>query len=65
MPAGILWDADVGRMTWAHEGFSPPALLLKLPELPQELAYRFVGRDLTLMDINARLIVDLIPNAIP
>ena len=43
----------------------PPALLLKLPELPQELAYRFVGRDLTLIDIKARLIVDLIPTAIP
>jgi hypothetical protein len=44
---------------------TPPTLLVKLPELPQELAYRFVGRDLTLIDIEARLIVDLIPNAIP
>jgi hypothetical protein len=44
---------------------TPPTLLLKLPELPQELAYRFVGHDLTLIDIKARLIVDLIPNAIP
>jgi hypothetical protein len=44
---------------------TPPSLLLKLPELPQELAYRFVGRDLTLIDTKARLIVDLIPNAIP
>ena len=44
---------------------TPPTLLLKLPELPQELAYRFVGRDLTLIDIQARLIVDLIPNVIP
>ena len=44
---------------------TPPTLLLKLPELPQELAYRFVGHDLTLIDTKARLIVDLIPNAIP
>jgi hypothetical protein len=44
---------------------TPPTLLLKLPELPPELAYRFVGRDLTLIDTKARLIVDLIPNAIP
>jgi hypothetical protein len=44
---------------------TPPTLLLKLPELPQELSYRFVGRDLTLIDTKARLIVDLIPNAIP
>lgn len=44
---------------------TPPSLLLKLPELPQELAYRFVGPDLALIDTKARLIVDLIPNAIP
>ena len=43
---------------------TPPTLLLKLPELPQELAYRFVGRDLTLKDIKTGLIVDLITNAI-
>lgn len=44
---------------------TPPTLLLKLPELPEGLAYRFVGRDLTLIDIKARLILDLIPNVIP
>lgn len=44
---------------------TPPDLLIKLPELPQELAYRFIGRDLTLIDTKARLIVDIIPNAIP
>jgi len=44
---------------------TPPSLLLKLPELPPELAYRFVGRDLALKDVKAGLIVDLIPNAIP
>ena len=43
---------------------TPPTLLLKLPKLPQELAYRIVGHDLTLQDSEARLIVDLIPNAI-
>jgi hypothetical protein len=44
---------------------TPPTLLRKLPELSQELAYRFVGRDLTLVDTKARLIVDFIPNVIP
>ena len=44
---------------------TPPTLLLKLPELPPELAYRFVGHDLALKDTKASLIVDLIPNAIP
>jgi len=44
---------------------TPPTLLSKLPPLPPELAYRIVGRDLTLKDTKAGLIVDLIPNAIP
>jgi len=39
--------------------------MLKLPELPPELAYRFVGRDLVLKDIKAGLTVDLISKAIP
>lgn len=44
---------------------TPPTLMLKLPELPPGLAYRFVGRDLVLKDIKAELVVDLIPNALP
>ena len=44
---------------------TPPTLLSKLPQLPQELAYRIVGRDLTLKDTKAGLIVDLIPNVVP
>jgi hypothetical protein len=44
---------------------TPPTLLRRLPELPPELAYRIVGHDLTLKDVKASLIVDLIPNAIP
>ena len=44
---------------------TPPTLLSKLPELPQGLAYRIAGRDLTLKDTKASLIVDVIPNVIP
>ncbi|MGD0222361.1 MAG: hypothetical protein ABSF71_08475 [Terriglobia bacterium] len=44
---------------------TPPTLMLKMPELPPELSYRFVGRDLVLKDIKAELVVDLIPNALP
>jgi len=43
----------------------PPALLLKLPQLPEAVAYRIVGRDLVLQDVEARLIVDFIHNALP
>ena len=43
----------------------PPILLLKLPQLPKELAYRIVGQDLALKDTKAELIVDFIPKALP
>jgi hypothetical protein len=40
----------------------PPSLLLNLPELPKELEYRFVGRELVLRDSAANLIVDVLPD---
>jgi hypothetical protein len=40
------------------------ALLWALPSLPQELEYRIVGRDLLLLDVQARLVVDILSNAI-
>jgi hypothetical protein len=43
----------------------PPTLLLRLPTLPEELEYRFLGRHLILRDIKANLIVDFIPDVVP
>ena len=43
----------------------PPTLLMKLPTLPEELEYRFLGRHLILRDIKANLIVDFIPDVVP
>jgi hypothetical protein len=43
----------------------PPNLLLKMPTLPEELEYRFLGRHLILRDIKANLIVDFIPDVVP
>jgi hypothetical protein len=43
----------------------PPNLLLKLPTLPEELEYRFLGRHLILRDVRANLIVDFIPDVVP
>lgn len=43
----------------------PPTLLLRLPRLPDKLAYRIVGHDFVLEDTEARLVVDLIPGALP
>jgi hypothetical protein len=43
----------------------PPTLLLKLPELPKQLRYRLLGRYMLLMDREARLIIDYLPNVLP
>ena len=43
----------------------PPTLLQQLPTLPEELAYRLVGRDLVLVDTKANLVVDLLHEALP
>jgi hypothetical protein len=43
----------------------PPTLLLRLPQLPERLAYRIVGHDFVLQDTEARLVIDFIPDAIP
>jgi ABC-type transporter MlaC component len=43
----------------------PPTLLLKLPQLPKEVRYRFVRRHLLLVDTDNDLIVDYMLNALP
>lgn len=43
----------------------PPLLLMSLPRLPEHLQYRFYGRHLVLLDSDARIIVDYIPNVLP
>ncbi len=44
---------------------TPPTLLLNLPKLPQEVEYRVAGHDLVLLDVKAKLIVDVVPSAVP
>jgi hypothetical protein len=43
----------------------PAQLLSALPALPEELEYRFVGRDLILLDTKARLVADVMPLVLP
>ncbi|HYN84390.1 MAG TPA: metallophosphoesterase [Pyrinomonadaceae bacterium] len=43
----------------------PPTLLLRLPQLPKQVKYRFVGRNLLLVDRENTLIVDLMTDALP
>jgi hypothetical protein len=44
---------------------TPPSLLLNLPKLPKGYEYRVVSNSLVLLDVEANLIIDLMPNAIP
>ena len=46
-------------------GSMPPSVLDVLPPLPPELSYRFVGRDLLLMDRNTSVILDIVTDALP
>ncbi len=43
----------------------PPKLLLKLPKLPKQLRYRFVGRNMLLVDRENGLIIDYMVDALP
>ena len=50
------WRTDMA--TWAP-------IVRALPELPAELEYRFVGRHLVLVDIDANIVVDILRDALP
>jgi len=43
----------------------PAPVLLKMPQLPKELEYRFVGKSLVLRDTISDVVVDYIPEAVP
>lgn len=43
----------------------PPLLLAKLPMLPENLQYRFLGRHLLLLDSDTQLILDYVSNVLP
>lgn len=43
----------------------PPTLLLSLPQLPKPLRYRFIGRNLVILDRDNSLILDYMSNALP
>jgi hypothetical protein len=53
-----------GTFAWRTAIATPPCVLATLPSLPEELQYRFVGRDLVLVDIEANLIVDVLPDVL-
>jgi len=52
------------RFPWSVGSAMWPTLLAVLPPLPEELQYRFVDRDLVLVDIHANLVIDILEDAL-
>jgi hypothetical protein len=53
-----------GNFDWRFGEMIPAALIEALPELPWPLQYRFACRNLVLLDVDASLIVDVLPDAL-
>lgn len=63
-PAGYRPQVNARYPAWAiHE--VPIVLLTALPPLPAAIQYRFIDHDLLLWDVDADLIVDVLPDALP
>jgi len=53
-----------GSFPWTRGSMMPPDILGVLPAVPEELQYRFVGRDLVLVDLHADLVIDILRGAL-
>lgn len=42
----------------------PPNVLASLPQLPEDIEYRFIGKHMILRDSRANIVIDYMPNAI-
>lgn len=65
VPPGVKVDVNTIYPTTLPLATFPPALLRILPELPEVLEYRIVGRDLILLDTKGNVIVDVLRNVFP
>jgi hypothetical protein len=61
----LIMTVNAGYPPNAPVSTVPPKMLLRLPPLPEELNYRFVGPHLILHDTHADLIVDFVLNVVP
>jgi hypothetical protein len=63
-PGAVPLDVNAKYPEGAPLPTVPATLLTRLPELPEGLQYRIIGKDLVLLDSDANLIVDYIRNVI-
>lgn len=64
MPAGYRAQVNAGYPKWATQEM-PFALLTALPGLPAGIQYRLIDHDLLLWDVDADVIIDVLPDALP
>lgn len=64
-PASVPLAANIDYPSAAALPTMPGNLLAVLPQLPEAVEYRIIGKTLILRDVDANIIVDYIPNAIP
>jgi hypothetical protein len=62
LPKGVKVGVNQFYPTTLPLATFPPNLLKVLPDLPPELEYRIVGRDLILRDVKGNVVVDIMPN---
>jgi hypothetical protein len=65
VPEGVVMGVNKTYPSQAALPTVPPLLLNKLPALPDNLQYRFVGRSVVLLDGDTQLIVDYVDNVLP
>ena len=62
---GVVLQVNYPYAESAELSEMPATLLSKLPQLPNEVRYRFVGRNLLLVDRESNVIIDFMPDALP
>jgi hypothetical protein len=62
---GVILRVNYPYAQTAELSEMPATLLTKLPQLPKELRYRFVGRNMLLVDRESDVIIDFMPDALP
>ena len=64
-PAGVKLSVNGRYPDTVPVSTVPPEILQTLPQLTEDMEYRFIGRHLILLDTHAHVIADFIDNAIP
>jgi hypothetical protein len=62
---GVVLRVNYPYAQTAELSEMPATLLAKLPQLPKEVRYRFVGRNMLLVDRESNVIIDFMPEALP